>query len=450
MSQPREQWGTRLGFVLAAAGSAIGLGAVWRLPYVAGTSGGGAFFLIFVAFTLILGTALLIAEFVVGRRTQKPPVPAYKTIAPNTPWFFNGIMGMICAILILSFYSVVGGWIIIYFVRSLGGLASEGTDYGALFGSIISNPWEVGIAHLAFMLITILVVQGGVRKGIERTTNWMMPALFILFIVIVIRSLTLEGAGEGIAFFLQPDFSAVTGTTILFALGQAFFSLSLGNSVMATYSSYLPKEKSLINSAFSIVVLTIIISLLSGLAIFPGVFAFDIPPDAGPNLIFIVLPAVFEQLALGSLFFTLFMLLLVFATLTSAFSLLEIIVSSVSYKRPDSRGRTAWVVGILIFILGIPSNLSYGLLSDWLIFGNTFFDSIDILTSNFLLPLGALIVSLFLPLKIKKADLRDEVMRGSVMGNGVFLLWFTIIRYIAPVAIIIVFINSLIGLFTGS
>nr|WP_026700546.1 sodium-dependent transporter [Salibacterium aidingense] len=440
-----EQWKSKIGFILAAAGSAIGLGAVWKLPYVAGTSGGGAFFLVFLVFTLLLGTSLLLAEFVIGRKTQKPPIQAYKELAPGTPWYWVGILGIISSCLILSFYAVVGGWILTYFIRSLtGGLTDppEG-NYGILFESIISNHWEVGAAHLGFIVITILIVQGGIQKGIERASSIMMPALFIIFIVLVVRSLTLDGAMEGVRFFLQPDLDSLDGQTILFALGQAFFSLSLGVSIMVTYSSYLSKKESLVRSASSIVGLSILIAFLSGLAIFPGVFAFDLEPNEGPSLIFTVLPAVFNEMALGSLFFTLFLLLLLFATLTSAFSLLEIVVSSVSHSNPGRRRIAAWAGGLGIFILGIPSNLSYGLLSEWLIFGDIFFNQIDFLVSNILLPVGALCIAVFASYFIKRSELREELLRGSSLGSGFFSTWLVLIRYITPLAIIAAFLHVL-------
>ncbi|RSL31888.1 sodium-dependent transporter [Salibacterium salarium] len=445
MSDGREQWKSKIGFILAAAGSAIGLGAVWKLPYVAGTSGGGAFFLIFLVFTLLLGTSLLLAEFIIGRKTQKPPIQAYKELAPGTLWYGLGILGIISSCLILSFYSVVGGWIITYFVRSLtGSLTDPATgDYGALFDSIISNHWEVGAAHLVFIIITILIVQGGIQKGIERASSIMMPSLFIIFIILVIRSLTLDGAMEGVAFFLQPDLSNVDGETILFALGQAFFSLSLGVSIMVTYSSYLGKQESLVRSASSIVGLSVLIALLSGLAIFPGVFAFGLEPNEGPSLIFTVLPAVFSEMAFGSVFLSLFLLLLLFATLTSAFSLLEIVVSSTAKNNPKRRRIAAWVGGISIFLIGVPSNLSYGILSDWHIFGDIFFNQVDFLVSNILLPIGAFLIAVFVPLKINRQDLKEELLRGSKLGTGFFQAWLIVIRYITPIAIMAAFLNVL-------
>ncbi|MBU8905356.1 sodium-dependent transporter [Desertibacillus haloalkaliphilus] len=439
----REQWTSKIGFILAAAGSAIGLGAIWKLPYVAGTNGGGAFFLIFLLFTLLIAMPLLLAEFILGRSTQKEAVSAYRQVSPGTKWHWIGRLGVITSFLLLSFYSVVGGWILIYLFRSItGGLASlEADQYGPLFNNVIANPVEALIAHFIFMILTIWVVQGGIQKGIERASKYMMPALFILFLIIVIRSLSLDGAWEGVTFFLQPDLSEITSETILFAMGQSFFSLSLGVSIMVTYSSYLPKEESLPRSVGSVVGLSLFISLLAGLAIFPAVFAFGFEPSEGPGLIFAVLPAVFSQMAFGSVFFTLFIALLLFATLTSAFSLLEIIVASITKNDQEKRKKAAWSAGLLIFVMGIPSALSFGVMNDFLIFGLPFFDAVDFLVSNILLPIGALLISIFVPLKIPKDVLWKEMSQGTNIAKKWFAIWLFLIRYLAPVAIAIVFLN---------
>ncbi|PSL44483.1 NSS family neurotransmitter:Na+ symporter [Salsuginibacillus halophilus] len=444
MSQRREQWASRLGFILAAAGSAIGLGAVWKLPYVAGTNGGGAFFFIFILLTLTLGASLMLAEFILGRHTNKDAIQSYKAIAPGTPWFLVGALGIVASFLLLSFYAVVGGWIVTYFFRSITGqLQAPDGDFGALFGQITANPWEVGIAHFVFILITIFVVRAGIRGGIERASKLLMPALFILFLVIVARSLTLDGAMEGVRFFLQPDFSEVTGETLLFALGQAFFALSLGVSIMVTYSSYVPKDTSLTRSAGSIIGLSLFIALLSGLAIFPAVFSLGMSPEEGPPLIFIVLPAVFNEMAFGGFFFTLFLALLLFATLTSAFSLLEILVAPFAKNDLNKRKRVTWISGLLVYIMGIPSALSFGILGDFTVFGNIFFDNMDFLVSNILLPLGALLIALFVPWKINKDVLEEELLRSSRLSRGFFLTWLFTIRFVTPAVIVIVFLYIL-------
>jgi neurotransmitter:Na+ symporter, NSS family len=448
-----EQWTSKLGFILAAAGSAIGLGAIWKFPYVAGTGGGGAFFLIFLLFTLLLGYPLLLGEFLIGRNTQSDAITAYKKLAPNSLWHVTGRIGVIACFLVLSFYSVVGGWIILYlfkaFTGGLQGLSQSQTNQ--LFGDIISEPFSTLFAQLVFMLLTIIVVAKGVQKGIEKASKIMMPALFVLFIVLVLRSLSLDGAMEGVKFLLVPDFSNITSESILFALGQAFFALSLGVSVMVTYSSYLPKTQNLPNSAFSIVIMNIVISLLAGLAIFPGVFTFGLEVNAGPTLIFAVLPAVFNQMPFGIVFFIAFLLLFLFAALTSAFSMIEIIVATMAKNDSAKRKKYTWIVGILIFIVGIPSCLSYGLMADFKLFDKTFFDLIDFTVSNVLMPIGALAISLFVSVQVSKSVLFDELKQGSNVGKFFFHVWFYLLKYLTPIAIIIVFLDVLgvLDWFTG-
>ncbi|MBT2659670.1 sodium-dependent transporter [Bacillus sp. ISL-45] len=440
-----EQWTSKLGFILAAAGSAIGLGAIWKFPYMAGTNGGGIFLVFFLLMTIFIGAPILLAEFIIGRSTQKDAVMSYKHLAPKSAWPLLGYGGVIASFLILSFYSVVGGWILSYLARSLTGSLSGLTqaEYGTAFESIISNPVEAVAVQLLFLVLTIWVVQGGVQQGIEKASKYMMPALFILFIILVIRSLTLDGAMAGVEFFLKPDWSAVTGQTILMALGQSFFALSVGLSVMVTYASYLPKGESLAKSAFSVVGLNILISLLAGLVIFPAVFAFGLEPEAGPGLVFVVLPAVFNELAFGGLFMTVFLILLLFATLTSAFSILEIIVAVLSKGDKNKRKKFSWIAGLLVFAAGIPNALSFGVLSEVKFFGKTFFDLADFLTSNIALPLGAFFIAIFvgyvLPRKVVKRELED----GPESNRLLFNIWYFSIRYIVPIGIGIVFLQSI-------
>ena len=445
MMKETQQWTSKIGFVLAAAGAAVGLGAIWKFPYVAGNGGGGAFFLVFLLLTLFIGMPLLIAEFVIGRSTQKEAVTAYKVLVPNSklyPWI--GRMGVVTCFSVLSFYSVVGGWILLYLYYSVtGSFWNRAADYGQLFGETISNPLSAIGAQFIFMLCTIFVVSKGVEKGIEKASKYMMPLLFILFIAIIVRALTLDGAFAGVEFFLKPDFSKLTADTILYAMGQSFFSLSVGVAVMVTYSSYLPKEESLPRSAFSIVALTLVITLLAGLAIFPVVFAFGMEPSQGPGLLFIVLPAIFSKMAFGKLFFIVFLLLFFFATITSAISMLEISVASLTSKGKGKREKMALIVGLLIFVVGVPSALSFGILSDLKIFGKTVFDLADYAVSNVLMPLGVLLVSIFVPLKMKKDVLMKELGVSKNKGYKLFVLWLFLLRYIAPIAIIIVFLNVL-------
>ncbi|HLR64051.1 MAG TPA: sodium-dependent transporter [Pseudogracilibacillus sp.] len=443
MNQSHEQWTSKLGFILATAGSAIGLGAIWKFPYIAGKSGGGAFFLIFILFTLLIGMPILLAEFIIGRHTQKDAVTSYKIFAPNSSWHGIGILGMITCFILLSFYSVVGGWILLYIVETLLGHLTglAGSEYGALFDNLIANPAYVLLAQFFFMAITILVVSRGIQSGIERASKIMMPALFIAFIILIVRSLTLDNIGEGLTFFLYPDFSSLTSNGILFALGQSFFSISVGVSVMVTYSSYLSRKEDLPKSALTIVLMNISISLLAGLAIFPAVFAFGFEPTEGPGLLFVVLPAVFDQMAFGPFFLFVFLILFLFATLTSAFSMVEIIVASVTKDDQTKRKKTTWVTGMLIFLVGIPSALSFGILGDVTIFSLSIFDAADFLVSNILMPIGAFLIAIFVGFKIPRQTLWREMKQGSSMAKRIFATWFLLIKYIVPIAIVIVFLD---------
>ncbi|USK26558.1 sodium-dependent transporter [Bacillus sp. CMF21] len=440
-----QQWSSKLGFILSAAGSAIGLGAIWKFPYIAGVSGGGAFFFIFLLFTILLGLPLLLAEFAIGRSTQSDAIESYKKIAPDSKWYSIGYLGMITCFVLLSFYSVIGGWIILYLVKAISGELNglNQQQFGELFGATISNPLLSVGAHLVFMIITIAVVAKGVQNGIERTSKFMMPALFLLFIVLIFRSITLEGAMEGLQFLFYPDFSKLTSEAILAALGQSFFTLSVGVSVMLTYSSYLPKDSNLPQSAISIVGMNIFIVVMAGLAIFPGVFTFGLKPDAGPVLLFNVLPTVFNQMAFGMIFFVAFLLLFLFASLTSAFSMLEIIVSVIAKGDANKRIKWSWIIGLIIFAVGVPSALSFGIWSEVSIFGKSIFDAADYLVSNILMPIGALLISIFVPLKMKKSMLYSELANGSSLSKGLFNTWFFLMRYVAPIAIFLVLLDVL-------
>jgi neurotransmitter:Na+ symporter, NSS family len=440
----REQWSSKIGFILAAAGSAIGIGAIWKLPYVTGVSGGGAFFLMFILFSLFIGLPLLLAEFVIGRSTGKEAIRAYLEIAPKSKWYLIGILGVVTSFVLLSFYSVVGGWISLYFVKGLaGGVIEEGANYGDLFGQTIGSSWSVLTAQAAFLLITIIVVAKGVQSGIEKASKILMPALFLLFIILIIRSLTLENALDGVKFFLAPDFSSITSESILFAMGQSFFSLSIGVSVMVTYSSYLPKKGSIVQPALSVVGMNLFIALLAGLAIFPAVFSLGFEPAEGPGLLFVVLPAVFEKIVFGELFLLLFLSLFLFATLTSAFSMLEIVVATLAKGDQKKRAKFAWIAGGLIFLLGIPSALSFGSMAEVTFFEKNIFDTADFLVSNILMPLGVLLISIFVPLKIKKEVLRQELLQDSKGGSLLFSLWYNVMRFVVPVVILVVFFDSL-------
>ncbi|OZU87718.1 hypothetical protein CIL03_15240 [Virgibacillus indicus] len=444
MKTKTDQWSSKIGFIFSSAGAAIGLGAIWKFPYMTGMNGGGAFFLLFIAFTIIIGLPILIAEFIIGRSARKEAVTAYKTLAPGSVWSFIGHWGVAGAFLLMSFYSVVGGWVLIYSVMSIPGLIiNEGADYPGLFAAITGNPFITLLGHGLFILINVIVISFGIKNGIEKSSKLLMPLLFVFFIILVIRAVTFEGAMEGIRFFLQPDFSKLNAENVLYALGQSFFSLAVGISVMVTYSSYLKKDVSLASSAGSVSIMNIFVSLLAGLAIFPVVFSFGLEPAEGPGLLFIVLPEAFAQMPFGEVFLSLFLLLFLFAVLTSSFSMLEIITSAFTEKKQRSRKKVAALAGLIVFLAGIPAALSTSNLAEFKIFGLTVFDATDFLVSNIMLPGGCLFIALFIGFKMDKTLIKQEFSYGSNLSAGVYQTWYQLMRWLVPVTIIIVFLGSL-------
>lgn len=444
MEKQRQQWSSKLGFVMSSAGAAIGLGAIWKFPYVTGISGGGAFFLLFVVFTILIGLPMLISEFIIGRGSGKEAISAYKKLAPASAWPWIGKLGVAGCFLLLSFYSVVGGWVFIYSGLSIGGkIISEGASYSDQFGSVVGSPITTLIGLLLFTIINILVVSSGVQNGIEKANKYMMPLLFIFFVILVVRSLTLPGAMEGVSFFLKPDFASITRESVLYALGQSFFSLAVGFSCMVTYSSYLKKDVSLTSSASTVVGMNLFVSLLAGLAIFPAVFAFGQEPAAGPELLFIVLPAVFSQLPLGQLFLALFLILFLFATLTSSFSLYEIIVAAMTESGKRSRKAVTWLIGAVVFIAAIPSAMSSSILSEVVLFDKSIFDATDYLVSNILLPAGALLIALFIVHKMDQVLVRDQFTQSNTQSLSFYPIWRFLMKWVVPLTIIVVFLNML-------
>ncbi|MDW0111394.1 sodium-dependent transporter [Sporosarcina aquimarina] len=439
-----EQWSSKLGFILSSAGAAIGLGAIWKFPYVTGMSGGGAFFLLFIIFTVVIGLPMLLSEFIIGRSTGKEAISAYKKLAPNSLWVWIGRLGVLGCFLLLSFYSVVGGWVLVYSGLAIPGqVIGDGANYGELFGSVIGSVWITLLGLLLFTIINVIVIASGIQNGIERANKYMMPLLFIFFIILVVRSLTLDGAMEGVKFFLAPDFSKITGESVLYALGQSFFSLAVGFSCMVTYSSYLKKDVSLRSSAGSVVGMNIFVSLLAGLAIFPVVFAFGLAPDEGPGLLFMVLPEVFGQMPFGEMFLALFLLLFLFATLTSSFSLYEIIVAALTANGRRTRKTVAWLTGLIVFVAAIPSAMSSSLLESLTINGKSIFDSTDYLVSNILLPLGNLLIAWFIIHKMDRVLVKQEFNLSTKESPGLFRIWIVLMAVVVPLTIAAVFLNKL-------
>ena len=438
----KSQWGSKIGFILASAGSAIGLGAVWKFPYMTAANGGGSFLLVFLIFTLLIGLPLLLAEFVLGRGAAVSAVKTFGKLGKNKKYNIFGIIGAFALFVLLSFYSVIGGWILVYLGISIAdalGIYST-SDYVALFSTIISNPWIALGAQAMFILLNVLIVSRGVQKGIERASKIMMPMLFIIFLIIITRSLTLPNSMAGVTYFLKPDFSKITTSGLLFALGQSFFALSIGVTAMLTYASYLNKQVNMVQSGVSVVIMNIAVSIMAGLAIFPAMSSFGMESEGGPSLLFIVLPQLFNNMAFGKLFYILFLILFLFATITSSVVMLEINVGNLTDQKNTNRTKWSVIVGILTFVFGIPSALSYGTLANTLFFGKTFFDSMDFLVSNILMPLGCLFLSIFTGYVLdRKVAMRElHVKEDNRVSLGFFKVWLFLLRYILPIIITIV------------
>jgi len=438
----RAHWGSAVGFIMSAAGCAIGLGNVWRFPYLAAQSGGSAFILVYLFFVLFLGVPLLMAELLLGRATQRNPVGAFRLAKPGSYWFLLGGMGVIAGGIILSFYSVVAGWSIAYVVKSVTGnimvfrdpsLASEAFD------KFTGGNFQPLFYHALFLALCALIVAAGIKSGIERWNRILMPVLLVILVVLVFRSITLKGSLRGVEFLLRPDFGKLSPEIILAALGQACFTLSLGIGAMMTYGSYLSADSNIPRSALWIAGLDTAIALLAGLAIFPALFAMGLSPDAqGPGLIFKILPSVFARMpAAGRVISFSFFFLLFLAALTTGISLLEIIVAYMVDERRWRRRTAAWVSGGLVFLWGIPSALSYGALHGVRLFGKTFFGLMDYTASNVLLPSGILMISLFVGWFWGRERVRREMFQGAE-GFRYYRAWSFFVRFVAPVLVAVV------------
>ncbi|RKD71276.1 NSS family neurotransmitter:Na+ symporter [Sinobaca qinghaiensis] len=446
-NKPREQWASRTGFILAAMGSAVGLGNIWRFSYVAGESGGGAFLLIYLLCILIIGIPIIMAEFTIGRRSQQDVVGSFESLSSGGAWRYAGLLGVTAAFMILSFYAVISGWIMHYFIQYLNGSfwTAPAEGYEGYFVSFTGSFTQSILWHFLFMALVIIIVMLGVKKGIELSNKILMPLLGVLLIVLAGYSLTLGGAAEGLSFLFTPDWSAFSDPAVyLAAMGQAFFSLSLGMGTMITYGSYLSKKEQLPGAAFSVAGLDTGFAILAGVMIFPAVFAFGIDPSSGPGLVFMVLPDIFNNIAAGGIVGLGFFFLLAAAALSSAISILEVAVAFFMRKFNWSRIRAALVIGTIIFLIGIPSSLGFGPWAGVTIIGeNGILDSIDFIASNILLPLGGLIIALFVGWSWKTVDaLRESDFGQTTIGY----IWLFILRFIAPIAILLIFLSS-IGLF---
>jgi len=444
----RDTWGSKAGFILAAAGSAVGLGNIWGFPTVAAQNGGAAFLLVYLGCVIFIGAPVMLAELTIGRHTQRNPVGAFRALAPGRSWIAVGALGVIAGVVILSFYSVIAGWTIAYIFKTLSGAFPPGADTTAIFASVAGSPTAAITYHMIFMVITIAVVVGGVRGGIERWTKVLMPGLAVLLLLLVARAVTLSGAGAGLSFYLNPDFSQITGSVFLAAAGQAFFSLSLGMGAMITYGSYISKKDDLVSSALAVTVFDTAIAVFAGLLIFPTLFHAGMDPTAsGPGMVFVVLTSLLGTIPPapwgGTVFGSMFFVLLFIAALTSSISLLEVGTAYLVDEKKFTRKKAAWLLGVVAFVLGIPSALANGAVP-WLTslpgIGMDFLSFLFTVFGQYALVVGALFISVFTAWIWGTKAAGDEVRAN----DGRFPLgrtWTFLIRFVCPIAIVLILIN---------
>ena len=449
----RENFGSRMAVIMAFAGSAIGLGNIWRFPYLVGQDGGAAFVIIYVIATLVISLPIFFAESVVGRRTGANCRGAFIELGKGTAWPYLGFLMVFTPLWIVSYYSVVGGWSLEYLVQALR-LDFIYTSPDAMSGSFerfISRTWAPLGFHLAFLAVTVAIVALGVKSGIEKFSKICLPILFALVVLIAVYSLTLPGAQRGLAYLFKPDFSKVTFGTCLDALGQSFYSLSLGMGIIITYSSYVSKKENLMASGVGTAVSDMLFAILAGVAIMPAVFAAGIEPGSGPGLIFDTLPYIFAQMGLempwlSSIAAILFFLTILFAALTSSISLIEVGVAYLTEERGFKRGWACVFLFVITGALGGLCSLSFGPLADVKVLGRGFFDLFDTIASNVLLTVGGLLVVLFVGWKMPKADVFDELTNGGTKRRNVrlFNFFYFLIRYIAPVGLLVLILSNLL------
>ena len=444
----RGNFGTKIGIILATAGSAVGLGNVWRFPFLTGQNGGAAFIILYFGCILLLGIPGMVSEFIIGRCAQSNAFRAYKKIGGRA-WGLVGILGILTSTIILGFYAVVAGWCLQYLFASIvGHLNGDATYVQTYFQEFSRNALKPCLWCVCFVLITHLVVVRGVQKGIERASKILMPLLLTLLVIIVVASCLLPGAGKGIEFILKPDFSKVTHSVLLEALGQAFFSLSLGTACLCTYASYFSRQTNLLRSAMQIALLDTAIAIMAGLMIFPAAFSVGVQPDSGPSLIFITLPNVFQQAfsampVVGYVIGILFYALLVFAALTSTISMHEIGTAYFHEELHLSRRKAAWILTIVCSVLAVFCSLSVGAVSDIQLFGLSLMDFCDLLTAQVMLPAGAFLTSLLLGWFVSGKTVRDEFTNQGTVSLRLFGIWRFSIRFIVPLCILLIFLHQL-------
>ena len=444
----RDSFGSRFGALVAMAGSAVGLGNLWRFPYLVGENGGAAFIIIYILLSFLICLPIFISEFVIGRRSQKNAYAAFRDLSGGSAWRWVGLFTIIVPLVVLSYYSVIGGWSVEYLLKSAA-FAFESASQSAMstmFSDFVSSTWGPLLVHTGFLLVTTLIVVVGIKDGIEKFSKVMMPLLFFMVLAIAIYSMTLPGAKAGLDYLFNPDFSKITGKACAAALGQAFFSLSLGFGTIMTYASYVDKKENILFQSTATAVSDLMFALIAGVAIMPAVFAFGLNPQSGPGLVFETLPFVFGQMPAGGFVAILFFLALLVAALTSSISMLEVAVAYLVEEKGFSRVWACVVLFVVCWVVGAVCSLSFGPLSDVKIGGGNIFDFFDNLSSNILMTLGSLLTVLFVGWRLKKTDVYDEFTNGGTLSRNAKLfgvLWF-LIRYICPLAIISIFVSGLL------
>lgn len=445
----RDSFGSRFGALVAMAGSAVGLGNLWRFPYLVGENGGAAFIVVYILMVFLLCLPIFISEFLIGRRSQKNAFAAYRDLSGGSAWKWVGMFTVIVPLVVLSYYSVIGGWSIEYLFKSVTFSFTAGDTQGAMstmFTDFVSSTWAPLISHTVFMLVTTLIVMVGIKDGIEKFSKVMMPMLFVMVLAIAVYSLTLPGAGKGIDYLFNPDFSKIDGKACAAALGQAFFSLSLGFGTIMTYASYVDKNENPLFQSTATAVSDLMFAMIAGLAIMPAVFAFGLDPQSGPGLVFETLPYVFSQMPAGGVIAIVFFVALLVAALTSSISMLEVAVAYLVEEKGFTRTAACVVLFVICWAVGALCSLSFGPLSNVRIAGHSIFDFFDSLSSNVLMTLGSLLTVLFVGWRLKKTDIYDEFTNGSSLATNVRIfgiLWF-LIRYVCPLAIIFIFVSGLL------
>ena len=445
----RDSFGSRFGALVAMAGSAVGLGNLWRFPYLVGENGGAAFIIIYILLSFLICLPIFISEFVIGRRSQKNAYAAFRDLSGGSAWRWVGLFTIIVPLVVLSYYSVIGGWSIDYLIKSLAFSFTNSTSQSAmstLFTDFVSSTWAPLFAHTGFLIATTLIVVVGIKDGIEKFSKVMMPLLFVIVVVIAVYAVTLPGAKAGLDYLFNPDFSKITGKACAAALGQAFFSLSLGFGTIMTYASYVDKKENILFQSTATAVSDLMFALIAGMAIMPAVFAFGLNPQSGPGLVFETLPFVFGQMPAGGIVAILFFLALLVAALTSSISMLEVAVAYLVEEKKFSRVWACVVLFVLCWVVGAACSLSFGPLAGVKIGGENLFDFFDGLSSNVLMTLGSLFTVVFVGWRLKKTDVYDEFTNGGSLSRNARIfgvLWF-LIRYVAPLAIITIFISGLL------